>query len=281
MATARLHDGAALDVAVFGAGPAVMSPVSTTPVTGDIAEQMRAWGADPDLGVTVATNIAAAGFRVIAADYEGHLAEYPKSHTLNASSVAGDLLSIADAAGADRFAYYGYSWLGLAGLQLATRTDRLTALAMGGFPPLGGPYGAMLAVTRTAHRMAMANRGRTATADVSPGDWDAAEVTQTPEQTRQYVTLYESVQGFDERAALDRLDIPRLAFAGANDNIAYGPKWDNAYVAIADALEEHRDELTKRGWTVELIPDADHMVAMQARHVVPLLTRWLTANAPT
>jgi hypothetical protein len=180
----------------------------------------------------------------------------------------------------DRFAYYGYSWLALAGLQLAIRTDRLTALAMGGFPPVDGPYGPMLTVTRAAHRMALANRDKQPdAAEIQPGDWDAVEVTQTPDQTQQYVTLYESVQNFDERAALDRLSIPRLAFAGANDNITYGPKWDSAHIAVADAMRRHRDELTKRGWTVELIPDTDHMSAMQASKVLPILTPWLKTNA--
>jgi len=139
----------------------------------------------------------------------------------------------------------------------------------------------MLTVTRVAHRMALANRDKQpgATTDVQPGDWDAAEFTQTPDQTRQYLTLYESLEGFDERAALDRVSMPRLAFAGANDNIAYGPKWDNAYVAIADALKKHRDELTGQGWTVEMIPDADHLSAMQATKVLPILASWLRANA--
>jgi pimeloyl-ACP methyl ester carboxylesterase len=280
MATARLHDDSALEVAVLGDGPAVLLPVSTTVIDGEAAEQMRAWGADPSLGHTLATSLADAGLRVIAADYEGHLAQHPKPRTLNARMVATDLLAIADAAGADRFAYYGYSWLALAGLQLAIHTDRLTALAMGAFPPLGGPYGPMLTVTRAAHRMALANRDKQpAAAEVQPGDWDAVEVTQSPDQTQQYVTLYESLQDFDERAALDRLTVPRLAFAGANDNITYGAKWDNAYVAVGDALSRNRDELTKRGWTVELIPDTDHMSAMQATKVLPILTPWLKTNA--
>jgi hypothetical protein len=42
----------------------------------------------------------------------------------------------------------------LVGLQLAIRTDRLTALVMGGFPPLSGPYDEMLDVTSATHRMA-------------------------------------------------------------------------------------------------------------------------------
>ena len=129
-------------------------------IEGEAAEQMRAWGADPSLGHTLATGLAEAGFRVVTADYEGHLVQHPKPTTLTAAAVAADLLAIADAAGADRFAYYGYSWLALAGLQLALRTDRLTALAMGGYPPLGGPYAAMLSVTAAAHRMAIANQGK-------------------------------------------------------------------------------------------------------------------------
>jgi pimeloyl-ACP methyl ester carboxylesterase len=279
MVTARLHDESPLDVAIRGDGPAVLLPVSTALIEGETAEEMRAWGADPNLGHTLATSLADAGFRAITADYEGHLAQHPKPRTLNAAAVAADLLAVADAAGADRFGYYGYSWLALAGLQLAVRTDRLSALAMGGFPPLDGPYGSMLAVTRAAHRMAIANRDTPPHAvDVQPGDWDSAEVTQTPEQIRQYVMLYESLRDFDERAALARLNVPRLAFAGADDNITYGPKWGDAYVAIAEPLSRHRDELVKGGWTVEVIPGADHMSAMHAGTVLPILIPWLRAT---
>ena len=282
MATARLHDDSVLDVAVLGDGPAVLLPVSTAVIQGEAAEQMRAWGADPHLGHTLADGLSDAGFRVVAADYEGHRAEHPAPLTLDARAVAGDLLAIADAAGADRFAYYGYSWLALAGLQLAVRTDRLTALAMGGYPPLDGPYAAMLTVTRAAHRMALANRDRPLDpVEAQPGDWESVEVTQHPDQTRQYVTLYESLQDFDERAALDRLDVPRLAFAGADDNIRYGAKWDDAYVPIAEALIRRRDDLARLGWTVEVIPDADHIGGMQADRVLPLLLSWLRAGVPS
>ena len=160
---------------------------------------------------------------MVTADYEGHLTEHPKPHTLTADAVAYDLLAIADAAGLDRFAYYGYSSLALSGLQLALRSNRLGALAMGGYPPLGGPYAAMLAVTRTAHRMALdaQDQPRAPVAEVMPGDWDSVPFDRTPDQTQQYVTLYESLDGFDDRAVHIGLRIPRFAFAGANDNIAY------------------------------------------------------------
>ena len=190
MPAAQLHDGAAVDVPVFGDGPAVLLPVNTAVMEGPVAEQMRAWGADPNLGRTLAIGLADAGFRVLAADYEGHLAAPPKPETLTADNVAADLLAIADAAQVSRFAYYGYSWLALAGLQLALRTDRISALVMGGYPPLDGPYESMLAVTRSAHRMSVAHRDNLAPpVDVQPGDWDTVEVTSRPEQTPHYVPL--------------------------------------------------------------------------------------------
>ncbi|MFO0444000.1 MAG: alpha/beta fold hydrolase, partial [Betaproteobacteria bacterium] len=40
---------------------------------------------------------------------------------LTADRVCADLLGVADAAGCERFAYWGYSWGGNVGLQLATR----------------------------------------------------------------------------------------------------------------------------------------------------------------
>ncbi|WP_250005963.1 alpha/beta hydrolase [Actinoplanes sp. M2I2] len=275
MPTARLHDGSTIDVQVHGTGPAILLPVSTVIADGAQAEAMRAWGGDPALGHTLASGLAEAGFRAVTADYEGHRNDHPAPLTLTADAATADLLAIADAAGADRFAYYGYSWLALCGLQLALRTDRLTALAMGGFPPLGGPYEAMLAVTRSAHRMAI-DPPPPPTGEPVPGDWDSVAFTQTPGQTRQFVTLYESLRAFDDTAV--RLDVPRLAFAGEDDNIRYGPAWDNAYVALAEPLRANRARLRTYGWEVELIPEADHLAAMQAAVVLPLLVPWLRSS---
>ncbi len=279
MPTARMHDGASLDVQVWGEGPPIVVSVSTTVMEPEAAEQLRMWGADPELGRTLATGLAETGYRVITADYEGHLTDHPKPMTLTPDAVTADLLAIADAGGAERFAYYGYSWLALCGLQLAIRTNRLTGLAMGGYPPLGGPYAEMLAVTRTAHRMALANREHPpAPSTVEPGNWDSVPLDRTPEQTQQYVTLYEALRDFHEREALARLTVPRLAFAGSDDNIAYGPQWDDAKVPIAEGLRANRDELVERGWTVELVPGPDHMSAMQAPVVLPILRAWLVPN---
>src|SRR5215218_4390396 len=132
---ARLHDGSAIDVEVDGEGPTVLLPVNPVPVEGPQAEELRRWGADPALGRSLIDGLGDA-FRVVAFDYEGHVLQVPKPDTLTPANLAADLLAVADAARADRFAYYGYSWLALGGLQLAIRSDRVAALAMGGYPPL-------------------------------------------------------------------------------------------------------------------------------------------------
>ena len=280
MAEAQLSDGSSINVLTWGDGPAILLPIGTAVVEGEQAEQMRAWGVDPASGHTLATSLAGAGFRVITADYEGHVMAHPRPYDLGPPTLAADLLAIADAGGAGRFAYYGYSWLALAGLQLALRTDRLTGLAMGGFPPIDGPYAAMLTVTRATHRMAVENAanppGPATTPE--PGDWDSGAVTLTPGQARQFVTLYESLAGFDDHAV--RLTIPRLAFAGEKDDIQYGVRWDDAYVEIGTPLAAGRDELAAGGWQVEVIPGADHVAAMQSGVVLPILLPWLLRTFP-
>ena len=129
---------------------------------------MRAWGGDPDVGPTLIDGLASR-YRVIAADYEGHRMANPAPDTLTPDALAADVLAIADAAGAGTFAWYGYSWLALTGLQVALRTDRLWALAMGGYPPLDGPYAAMLDVTRAAHALSVAAAANAARRDGRAG----------------------------------------------------------------------------------------------------------------
>src|SRR5438093_5850053 len=153
MPQAILHDGSTIEIEVHGAGPTLLLPVNPQPVTGPQAEQMRKYGADPALGQALIKGLSDA-FRIVAFDYEGQCLRRPKPDTLTPATTANDLLAVADAAEADRFAYYGYSWLATIGLQLAIRTDRLSALLMGGFPPLNGPYEEMLRITTAAYEMA-------------------------------------------------------------------------------------------------------------------------------
>ena len=291
MPKARLHDGSAIEVQVHGQGPALLLPVNPRPVEGPWAEELRRWGNDPALGRSLIDGLADA-YRVVAFDYEGHVLQVPKPDTLTPANLAGDFLAVADAAGADRFAWYGYSWLALAGLQLALRTDRLAGLAMGAWPPLGGPYAEMLRVTIATHdlasapssaRQGAAGDAATATPPSEPApassseelDWSTVEVTLSEAQTRQFVTLYQALQGFDERAALPRLSCPRLCFVGSADEIDYGERWGGVHVSIAGPLVQRRAELEALGWEVQVLEGLDHTQAMQADQVLPILRPWL------
>jgi pimeloyl-ACP methyl ester carboxylesterase len=285
MPEARLHDQSTIAVEVHGRGPTVLLAVDPQPVTGPQAEEMRRWGADPALGRTLVDGLADA-FRVVAFDYEGHVLATPKPDTLTPANLAADLLAVADAAGADRFAYYGYSWLAVAGLQLAVRTDRLTALAMGAFPPLDGPYAQMLQVTTATHEMAAANAAsppppRAEAPSDQPADevdWSQVQVTLSEAQTRQFVTMYEALQGFDDRAAQARLRCPRLCFVGSADEITYDERWGGVTVSFAGPVIDRRAELEALGWEVRVLEGLDHTQAMQAAQVLPILRPWLTRS---
>jgi pimeloyl-ACP methyl ester carboxylesterase len=278
---AKLQDGSTIDVEVRGQGPAILLPVNPRPIEGPQADEMRKWGNDPALGRTLIDGLSDA-FRVIAFDYEGHVIGHPRPDTLTPANIVSDLLAVADVAGADRFAYYGYSWLALSGLQLAIRTDRLAALIMGGFPPVDGPYEEMLRVTTATYDMAVAQQStphvaqRTDSSDEF--DWSSAEVTLTEPQTRQFVTLYQALRGFDDRAAQAQIGCPRLCFAGSVDEIEYGEKWGGVRVSLAGPLVNRRADLETFGWDVQVLDGLDHIQAMQAVNVLPILRPWLTSR---
>jgi hypothetical protein len=148
---------------------------------------------------------------------------------------------------------------------------------MGGFPPLDGPYQTMLTVTRAAHVMSVQAAGEPAASVPvpEPGDWDSSSVQTTKEQTQQFVTLYEALQDFDDIAAVLPADLPRLAFAGADDSIDYKPVWGGVRVKIGEPLARHQGTLTKAGWDVRVLPGLDHMGAMHSAVVLPILKDWL------
>lgn len=272
MFEAKLHDGSTIEIEVHGEGPNLLLPVNPRPVEGEQAEQMRKYGVDPALGQSLIKGLSDA-FRVVVFDYEGQVMRMPKPETLTPTNVVADLLAVADAAGADRFAYYGYSWLALIGLQLAIRTDRLSALIMGGFPPVNGPYMEMLRVTTIANEMA----GAASTSSASDEDeWSTAALSK--DQTRQFVTLYEALQGFDDRAAQVLITCPRLCFVGSADEIQYGKSWGDVYVSLAGPIVQGRAQLENLGWDVRVLDGLDHIQAMQATQVVPIVRSWLASR---
>jgi pimeloyl-ACP methyl ester carboxylesterase len=274
----RLHDQHTVDVEAHGSGPTILMPVNPRLVEGPQADEMRKWGADPSLGRSLIRGLSDA-FRVVAFDYEGHVLGTPKPDTLTPANVARDVLAVADAVGADRFTFYGYSWLAAIGLQLAIRTDRLSALVMGGFPPLGGPYAQMLQVTTATYGMAVeAEKSSQPATAAQAGDWSSVSVSMSEAQTRQFVTLYQTLQNFDDRAAQGGITCPRLCFVGSADEIAYSEKWGGVHVSMAGPVMERRAELEALGWAVRVLDGFDHMQAMQATHVLPMLRPWLVSQ---
>src|SRR2546429_7423602 len=272
MPEATFHDGSTIEIEVHGSGPTLLLPVNPQPVIGPQAEQMRKYGTDPALGQSLIKGLSDA-FRVVAFDYEGQCLRRPNRDPLTPANTANDLLAVADATGADRFAYYGYSWLAMIGLQLAIRTDRLWALIMGGFPPLNGPYEEMLLVTTAAYEMAS---GVQTTVPTEESEWSG--ISLSSDQTRQFVTLYQALQGFDDRAVQARITCSRLCFVGSADEIQYGKRWGNVSVSLASPIVQEQAQLSDLGWDVQVLDGLDHIQAMQAKQVVPILRSWLPSQ---
>jgi pimeloyl-ACP methyl ester carboxylesterase len=264
-----LHDGNTIEIEVTGDGPDLILPVNPIPIEGSQAEGMRQWGADPAHGRNLIDGLADVA-RVIAVDYEGHVLSTPKPRTLTPANIVADVLAVADAVGAHRFAWYGFSWLGVVGLQLAVASERLNGIAIGGWPPIDAPYADMLKVTTAGWELATGARQ-------SGGENAWADAHLEPDQQRQFVTLYEELRGFDDRAALGRIPatMPKVCFVGANDEIEYGASWGDVVVNLAMPVIRGRDELEGLGWEVHVLQGLDHTSAMQAPAVLPILRPWL------
>jgi pimeloyl-ACP methyl ester carboxylesterase len=169
---------------------------------------------------------------------------------LTADRVCADHLSVADAAGFERFAYWGYTFGAATGLQLATRTERLSALVIGGWTPLGGPYGAMALGARTYI-----------------GDPPAAArvVLRSPQQYAQWATFWSSLQSWPEEREIRKIRCPRLAFAGEHGDTEAG----GIPIPYASTLAARRAELEALGWTGLLFAGHGHGVGLEPAVVVP------------
>ena len=113
---------------------------------------------------------------------------------------------------------------------------------------------------------------------VEAGDWSSMQVTISLDQTRQFVTLYQALQGFDDRAAQAHITCPRLCFAGSADEIQYGPTWGDVLVSIAGPIRAERAELKSLGWEGRVLDGLLHLQAMQMKQVVPILRPWLASR---
>jgi pimeloyl-ACP methyl ester carboxylesterase len=180
---------------------------------------------------------------------------------LTADRVCGDLLDVASAAGFDRFAYWGYSWGAAVGLQLAARTDRLTALVLGGWPPLGAPYAGILQATRLKQ------------ADPEPS---SLKVLRSKDQYRQWEAYYSSMLDWPEAESVARIACPRMVFFGGDGDLVEA----DIPIRIASLIREHRTALEQLGWVVHEFPGQGHGVCMAPELVVPPARSFLDRVLP-
>jgi pimeloyl-ACP methyl ester carboxylesterase len=196
-------------------------------------------------------------FEVLTADYPsiGRSPTIPPLE-LTADRVCADMLSVADAAGFDRFAWWGYAWGAVAGLQLAARTDRLTALAVGGWTPLGGQFAEMRRVTA---------------ANLPNPSPSSRAVLRDPSQYAQWVTFYESLRDWSDEEATPRIPCPRMVFVGTES------EEENAGIRLsyASIVARRRAELEGLGWRVHEFAGSGHEVGLRPETVVPVVRAFL------
>ncbi len=237
MPAARLHDDTTVELRIRGTGPTVLM----LPLAGQANPPTEVQRLKSALHGALVDELSDR-YRLVFFDYPGI---HPKPGTLTPANVVADLLAVGDAAGATEFAWCGYSWTAIIGLQLALHTDRVNGLICGGWPPVDGPYEQMLR-TLEARRT-----GR-----------------DDPPELQQIITYYEGLQDFDDRTAGP--GCPRLCFAGTADDI-----YD---LGIGRTVAGRQAELRNTGWDVSLLDGHDHMTALEPETFVPVVSSWLDAR---
>ena len=196
-------------------------------------------------------------YRVLLVDYPNvGRTLVPAPAEMTPDRVYSDLMSVADAAGLDRFSYCGHLWGAINGLMLASRSNRVSALICGTWPPLGAPYADML------------RGGEMQLAEPPP---HAMVILRNPEQYAQWRTFYAGMQDWPEAEIAAAITCPRLALIGANaeSSVAGIP------LRLVERLREARPTLEAMGWTVREIPGAETAAILDPAVMVPEMRTFL------
>ncbi len=173
-------------------------------------------------------------YRVIVADWPKGMGKSTATGVpaLTADQAAAEILAIADAAGADQFAWWGYSFGGAVGLQLAARTDRLSALVVGGYPPMWQPSSDMLLAVHQAK-----------------DQMEAAKLNGTPGYllNRASIQFYTSVGETNQLDLLDNITAPRLVYHDVDDTVEIGGMVHD----LSKRTRAGADTLKARGWEIQ------------------------------
>ncbi len=254
------HDGSSIYFEVHGSGDKFLflGPGTAVPRAVNLLP-----GQEPTEGVSeMFAQFKQAYIDALGSKYRLIFIEYPgiepKMYTLTPAAVARDYLAIADAAGAQEFAYAGFSWGCVTGLQLALRTERMKALVCGGFPAMDGIYDDMRTTTRVMSR--------------GPATLYGLELN-SPENGRQFLTYYEGLQSFDDRLIQGALKIPRLNWIGDQDQPTLNGE---PLTHMGKVIMGNRAELEAAGWQVNIIPGKNHLDGGAPDVQIPVIRDWLT-----
>jgi pimeloyl-ACP methyl ester carboxylesterase len=200
----------------------------------------------------------------LTSDFYVLVADYPRGMGLTGNPLGmknsadvhtADVLAILDAEGLESVAYVGYSYGGAMGVQLACRCDRLSAVAIGGWPPLNAPFAQLTEMT-------------TRTAKSPP---PAAAVD--PELLWSIVGFYAPLVEWPERTEVAKIAIPRMAFMGTNDQGQGGRS--GSITPLADLLREAESDLKTMGWEINWLDGADHLGGFAAEVSAPVVHDFL------
>lgn len=189
-----------------------------------------------------------------------------KVEDLTADTVASDYLAIADAAGVDRFVALGYSWSANAALQVAIRTQRCAGVAIGGWPPLSGPYKTLLEFLTKSNGglsgwfMRVITRNKIIRCLIPKNKRTA--LTNVANMMESVANYYKSVVGqWNEEVEIAKLTTgPRITFFGSDDN---GVPSQNLVAPLAENNRKRKDDLERLGWRVVEIVGYDHETLLQ------------------
>lgn len=194
-------------------------------------------------------------FFLINADYPRGTGQTgnPQGFDFTPTIAAQEYECIADAAGVKRFGWLGYSFGGAMGVQVACRTGRVSALAVGGFPPLNAPFQLMA----DNHRK-LIEQPRPLPASINPG------------VIRSALGFYTTLTRWPERQEISKLTMPRLVFMGDQDGAA-----DSADIGhLADDLRAVEGDLRTLGWQIAWLKGQDHMTTLRPEVSVALVQRF-------
>ena len=196
-------------------------------------------------------------YRVLLVDYPNvGRTRVPSPGEMTPDRVYSDLLAVADAAGFDRFAYCGHLWGAINGLMLASRSDRVSALICGTWPPLGAPYPDML---------------RGVEMQLAEPPPHAMVILRNPGQYAQWRTFYRGMQDWSEEHVAAAITCPRLALIGSNAESAVA----GIPLRLVERLRETRSRLQSMGWMVREIPGANTAAILDPAVMAPEMRAFL------